>query len=78
MKVLYTSHICGDRTGVVQRIIECDDLLAYIADDAGISTEDLTTTPLPTVEEDDSFVVNEYGVFIATSDCHESWVIISQ
>ena len=76
MKVLYTNHLCGDRTTMTQQVIECDNLLEYIADEAGIATEDLTH---PTAHEaPNSFIHNEYGVFITAVDCHESWVIISQ
>lgn len=75
MKVLYTSHLCGDRTTMTQRIIECDDLLEHIADEAGISSADLTH---PTAHEaPNSFVHNEHGVFITATDCIESWVFIS-
>lgn len=76
MKVLYTSHLCGDRSTMTQRTVECDDLLEYLADEAGIATEDLTRPGA--AEAPNSFVLNEFGVFITATDCIESWVIISQ
>lgn len=74
MKILFTSHMCGDRNTMSQRVIECDDLLEYIAAEAGIATEDLTRPGA--AEAPNSFVLNEYGVFITAVDCIESYVII--
>lgn len=85
MKVLYTAHMCGDHTGVVQRVVDIphtvlvgqpvDSVIEYIAAESGISVDSLLIPSPP--EKPDSFVVNEYGVFIAASDCHESWVILN-
>lgn len=85
MKVLYTGHMVGDHTGIVQRVVDIphtvlvgqpvDSIVEHIAAEAGISVDSLLV-PGPH-EKPDSFVVNEYGVFIAASDCNESWVILS-
>lgn len=76
MKVLYTSHINGDHFGTTQRLIECDDLIEYVAGEAGLSVSDLMDNAPP--EPETQWLHNEHGVFITTPECVESWVIISR
>lgn len=71
MKVLYTSHILGDRTGTTQRIVEADTL----HDCMEVDLEEFNSI---IKDNGAAALCNEYGVFITDSECIESWVILSR
>lgn len=80
MKLLYTSFINGDSQKVRQAVVDTGDmdLLTYVAAEEGLSLEDMMgTKENPAPINPDTWLHNEFGLFISHGECVESYHILT-